>query len=353
VGTITVRDGRRRLLPLAAFLTAGLGLLAGSVLATPRAYAQQTGPRALFTYADSRIVESSGLASSWLHQGIVYTHNDTEAGARVFAVDRDGKTKAVLTLRGVEPRDWEGIAVGKTEDGKPAVFVGDIGDNFDGAWPEIWVYRFPEPKTLENQTVTATRFRFRYDDGPRNAEGLLVDPRENRIYVVSKEARDGGIYLAPPMHELSTTNVNVLRRIAPAPPTVTDGAFSRDGRRVVLRDYISAYMYDSPDGDRLARIRLPLQRQGEAVTFARDGRSLLVGSEGANSEVWQVPLPTSALPKPAASGAAAESNGGSDGGSGSEESSPWGVGGNLLALVASGAMFYGLYRVAKSGRKPK
>jgi len=196
-----------------------LAALTSAILLSPAlpASAQESGPRSLFSYADARITESSGLASSAVHGGIVYTHNDNETAARIYAVDREGKTRAVYTLRGVTPRDWEGIAIGKTPAGASAIFVGDIGDNFGGAWPEIWVYRFAEQETLASRTLTATRFRFKYEDGPRNAEALLVDPRENRIYIVSKESQDAGIYLAPPMDQLSEDKVNMLRRIAPAP----------------------------------------------------------------------------------------------------------------------------------------
>ena len=331
-----------------------LAALTSAILLSPAlpASAQESGPRSLFSYADARITESSGLASSAVHGGIVYTHNDNETAARIYAVDREGKTRAVYTLRGVTPRDWEGIAIGKTPAGASAIFVGDIGDNFGGAWPEIWVYRFAEQETLASRTLTATRFRFKYEDGPRNAEALLVDPRENRIYIVSKESQDAGIYLAPPMDQLSEDKVNVLRRIAPAPATITDGAFSPDGRRLVLRDYVFAHIYAEPDGERLARIMLPVQPQGEAATFTRDGKSLLVGSEGTRSQVWQVPLPASALPQPTGSSSPKPSTT-TSGADGTGEESPWAFGGNLLALAASGVAFFGVYRVVVGRRRTK
>lgn len=338
----------------AAVSLVALAAVTSTIVLSParQASAQESGPRSLFTYADAHITESSGLASSAVHSGIVYTHNDNEAAARIYAVDREGKTRAIYTLRGVTPRDWEGIAMGKSPAGASAIFVGDIGDNFGGAWPEIWVYRFAEQDNLASQTLTATRFRFKYEDGPRNAEALLVDPRENRIYVVSKESQDAGIYLAPPMDELSEDKVNVLRRIAPAPSTITDGAFSPDGRRMVLRDYVNAYVYAEPDGEPLARITLPIQPQGEAATFTRDGKSLLVGSEGVHSQVWHVPLPASALPQPTGSSSPKPSTSETSGAGSTGEESPWAFGGNLLALAASGVALFGVYRVV-SGRRSK
>jgi hypothetical protein len=328
-----------------------IAAITSAILLSPAlsASAQESDPRPLFSYADTRITESSGLASSAIHPGIVYTHNDNETAARIYAVDREGKTRAVYTLRGVTPRDWEGIAIGRSPSGAPAIFVGDIGDNFGGAWPEIWVYRFGEQHTLASKTLTATRFRFKYEDGPRNAEALLIDPVENRIYVVSKESQDAGIYIAPPMDELSEDKVNMLRRIAPAPSTITDGAFSPDGRRMVLRDYVFAHIYAEPDADRLARITLPAQPQGEAATFTRDGKSLLVGSEGVGSQVWQVPLPASALPTASSSAKPSTTE---TSGDGTGEESPWAFGGNLLALAASGVALFGVYRVV-AGRRSK
>jgi hypothetical protein len=333
---------------------ATIAAMTSAILFSPAlsASAQESGPRAVFSYADTRIIESSGLASSAVHPGIVYTHNDNETAARIYAVDREGQTRAVYTLRGVTPRDWEGIAMGRSPSGAPAVFVGDIGDNFGGAWPEIWVYRFGEQDTLSSRTLTATRFRFKYEDGPRNAEALLIDPNENRIYVVSKESQDAGIYIAPPMDELSEDKVNTLRRIAPAPPTITDGAFSPDGRRLVLRDYVHAYIYAEPDGDPLARIMLPIQPQGEAATFTRDGKSLLVGSEGVQSQVWQVPLPASVLPQPTGSSSPTPTTTETSG-DGTGEESPWAFGGNLLALAASGVALFGVYRVVVGRRTKK
>ena len=37
------------------------------------------------------------------------------------------------------------MATGKDEQGRPALFVADIGDNLGGAWPYVTVYRVPEP----------------------------------------------------------------------------------------------------------------------------------------------------------------------------------------------------------------
>jgi hypothetical protein len=256
------------------------------------ASAQETGGAEVATrLTDPRIVESSGLALSRRHPGVLWTHNDSGDQARLFAVGPDGRTRAVLTLAGVEARDWEAVAAGRDDRGRPALYAGDIGDN-NGVWPEVAVYRVAEPATLRDATVPAVRYRLRYADGPHNAEALLIDPRSNRLYVATKAETGGGLYRAPP--RLDPTGINVLHRIAGVPPVVTDGAFLPGGRGFVLRDYQQAHVYAKP-GRRVGSFDLPLQFQGESLAVTADGRSLLVGSEGPDSEVWRVPVPASVL----------------------------------------------------------
>ncbi|MEV3990551.1 WD40 repeat domain-containing protein [Streptomyces sp. NPDC049837] len=239
-----------------------------------------------FTIKDPRITESSGLAASRAHPGVYWTHNDQD-GPRVFAVDgRTGETVATITLRGVgTPRDMEAISVGA--DG--AVYVGDIGDNLDGSWDHVWIYRFPEPGRLRDQTVEATQYTVTYADGPRNAEALMVHPKTGRVYIASKNEDGGGLYEGPA--QLTADGPNVFRRIGEV-PWVTDGAFSPDGKELVLRGYFSARAYAWKDGrpGTEKRLSAPLQRQSESVTYTVDGSALLFGSEGAKSTVVRVPV---------------------------------------------------------------
>jgi hypothetical protein len=266
-------------------------LAAAALLAAvaPAAAAQEAA--VALRLQDPRIEESSGLALGRRHPEVLWTHNDSGHAAELFAVGGDGRVRATLRLAGVEARDWEALAAGRDDRGRPALFVGDIGDNQD-LWPEVTVYRVAEPALLRDAVVPVARYRLRYADGPRNAEALLVDPRSNRLYVVSKETAGGGLYRAPA--RLRGDRVNLLRRVADAPPVVTDGAFLPDGRGFVLRDYQAAYLYAAP-GRLVASFPLPLQPQGESIAVSADGRSVLAGSEGFDSEVWRVPLPEEVL----------------------------------------------------------
>ncbi|HEV3505059.1 MAG TPA: hypothetical protein VG637_07230, partial [Actinomycetes bacterium] len=285
---------------LAAALAAAL-----LCLALPASAQETEGAEVALRLQDPRIYESSGLALSRRHQAVLWTHNDSGDDPRLYAVGAEGRTVATLTLAGVDARDWEALAAGRDDRGQPALFVGDIGDN-QGLWPDVSVYRVPEPARLGDTTVPAVRYRLRYPDGAHNAEALLVNPRSNRLYVATKDVAGGGLYRAPA--RLRPDQVQTLRQVARVPPVVTDGAFTPDGRGFVLRDYQAAHLYRT-GGRRAGSFELPLQFQGESITVAADGRSVLAGSEGPESEVWRVPIPPSALarvtpttrPPPAAS----------------------------------------------------
>jgi hypothetical protein len=269
---------------------AGLAaLLAGGAVAFAGAAAHAESSSVAFRFADDRIIESSGLAVSARHDGVSYTHNDSGGGPVVYAVGADGATKAALTLRGAPDRDWEAIAPGRDPQGRPAVWVGDIGDNITG-WTDIRIMRFTEPETLKDADVPFTVFRFKYADGrSRNAEALLADPRTGRLYVVSKRTSgDAAVYRAP--EKLSTVGFNLLRKVADAPAEVTDAAYTKDGAHAVLRGYFYAKVVDR-DWKVVDSMTPPLQMQGESVAAGADGRSMLFGSEGLESAVWRVPLP--------------------------------------------------------------
>ncbi|MFD9412980.1 WD40 repeat domain-containing protein [Streptomyces sp. NPDC059989] len=319
---------------LAAVLAAVLVLLpGGSALA-----AEAPAPAASsFTIADPRIKESSGLAASRIHPGVYWTHNDSDDGPYVYAVDSaTGKTVARVTLTGIgTPRDVEAISLGP--DGQ--LYVGDIGDNRDGTWDHVWIYRFPEPKELGDATVKAVQFTVRYADGPRNAEALMVHPVTGRVYIASKNESKGGLYEGP--EQLSASGPNVFRRIADL-PWVTDGAFSPDGNRLTVRGYFMARTYPWKDGrpeGEGERVDAPWQGQAESVTYAADGSALMFGAEGEASRVVAVPLAArggaSAAPSATAAPQPGPPAGPSPGGEGSFTKGALVLAGGMVLVVAA------------------
>ncbi|WP_242900578.1 hypothetical protein [Actinomadura terrae] len=353
---MAVRPTRRTRAVRATRAVAAIGLL-GGVTALPQpasaAAASAAGrPKTAFTIADPRITESSGLAASARHPGVVYTHNDSGGVPRVYALGPDGRVRAVLTLAGAGARDWEAMALGKDDQGRPAIYVADIGDNLGGAWPYVTIYRIPEPAQLRTQIIQATRFRIKYADGPRNAETMMINPRTNRVYIASK-LFSGKLYEGP--ERLRTGGFNVMRKVGGAPAMATDGAFSPDGRTCVIRTYFGARMYTVDSGGRpgksLGSVSIPFQGQGESITYTPDGRSFLAGSEGKNQPVFQVPVPDKANPSASPSGKAGDKGGSGDANADEGHKSPRDVRvGLMLALAIAGAVCYGLLRKHREGR---
>jgi hypothetical protein len=265
--------------PLA--LLAGAGVLLGGALAAPASAADGDDG---FTIKDPRITESSGLAASRQHPGIYWTHNDSDDGPYLYAVNGStGETVARITLTGVgTPRDVEAISVGPGN----RLFVGDIGDNLGGTWDYVWIYELPEPKELTDRTVRATQYVVEYADGPRDAESLVVHPKTGRVYIVDKNEAGSHLYAGP--ERLSPSGTNVFNRLAVVPDLeATDAALSPDGELLVVRSYFGSIAYDWNGGaiKRRERLGVPFLGQGESVTFTADGERIMYGAEGADSSV--------------------------------------------------------------------
>jgi hypothetical protein len=321
-----------------------LAFLAGALLIGALAAPAAAGDGGGFTIKDTRITESSGLAASRLHPGIYWTHNDSDDGPYIYAVDsRTGKTVATLTLRGVgTPRDVEAISIGPGNQ----IYVGDIGDNLGGTWPYVWIYKLPEPKVLKDQTVRATQYVVKYSNGPRDAESLVVHPKTGRVYIIDKKEEGGHLYEGPA--ELSSTGTNVFRPVAPVDLWATDAAFSPDGRQLAVRGYFGGIAYAWNDGHikRQGRLEVPLQRQGESVTYTTDGSQLLYGSEGTASEVQGESVPYRQGAGGSKSPSGKESTQG-DAGGGPAMKADYKVG--ALVLAVGFALVFGLKRLLRRG----
>ncbi|MGP4005291.1 WD40 repeat domain-containing protein [Streptomyces sp. 4N124] len=279
-----------------------------------------------FSISDPRITESSGLAASRQHPGIYWTHNDQDDGAYLYAVDSGtGKTVARITMTGVgTPRDVEAIAIGPDNQ----IWVGDIGDNDGVTWPYVWIYQLPEPKNLTDQTVRATQYVVKYSNGSRDAESMVVHPKTGRVYIIDKQEDGGHLYEGPA--KLSASGSNVFKPAAAVDLWATDAAFSPDGKQLAVRGYFGGISYDWNDGKikRQGRISVPIG-QGESVSYSVDGTKLMLGSEGANSEVEARDAPDRADESESPSGNGSSAAGGD--GDGDSESLKIGA----IAVVAT------------------
>jgi hypothetical protein len=240
-------------------------------------------------FTDDRLVEISGMALSQQHPDVLWLHNDSSGGPYLYAVSATTcETLARIEVQGIEARDLEGIALGVDRQGRPVMWLGDIGDNRD-TWPYVWIHRIREPSVIEDQVVRARQYRITYPGGPLNAETVLADPQSQQLWVVTKQLARGGLYALP--DPLRPRAVNTAERLQEEGPLVTDGAIAPSGQQYVLRDYVNARIYRGlPPGEFVQSIELPLQVQGEAITWSADERALLVTSER-DDRLMRVPIP--------------------------------------------------------------
>ncbi|TYP83682.1 hypothetical protein [Blastococcus xanthinilyticus] len=290
-----------RRLPLATALTAGLVLAP----ALPHAAAEEPAPTVRCSITDPRLAELSGLV---VVGDQMLALNDGGEQVTVLGLDGDCTVIDVQTAP-VDPYDPEDLAVGP--DG--TVWIADTGDNgADRATVALHVLRPGGVPSL---------YRLTYPDGPHDAEALLMAP-DGTPYVVTKEVLGAsGVYRpAGPLVDGGTVAlervaaVNLTLTGTPGGPVgragqlmVTGGAVAADGSALALRTYTDAYVWPLAGSDVAGalggdpvHIPLPESPQGEAISFAADGKALLVASEGLPSAVTVVPLPAAAVPAVAA-----------------------------------------------------
>ncbi|WP_283139094.1 hypothetical protein [Rhizohabitans arisaemae] len=278
-------------------------------------------PSIMFTTADTRIGQSSGLTVAGSR---IFTLGDAGSGLdQVWGLDGTGKAAVTINLPAGSNEDWEDIAAVKDRDGRRRIYLADTGDAHNvrsrqglPSRREFRVIRFDEPDPARTGTVAATGVavqRLKYpDEVTHNVEAMLVQPGTGKVFLVNKTEKaeqKTTLWAAP---AFSPNQVGTLTAVVPEIPVfrATGAAFSLSGDRLVIRNEQTAYLWKVVKGDVAkafenapTEIPLPDQRQGEGVAFSADGRALLISSEGAKQPVWRVPLvstPGKATASPAA-----------------------------------------------------
>lgn len=243
--------------------------------------------------------ELSGLAASRVHDGIYWAHNDSGNAFELFAIDETGEIRARFTLYGAKARDIEDIAVGPCarDDRTSCIYLGDIGDN-RYRHVESRIYRLPEPESLEDRSIRIDVLVFRWPEGPRNAEAMVVDPKTATVFVWTKEIRSLGI-----VHRLDDLEPGKTGRAVPVKHIHAPGAglptgadVHPNGERILIRTYGQAWELRREGASGLedvleatpVRVPAKMQGQSEAIAYTRDGRGYLLGSEGARSALYAV-----------------------------------------------------------------
>ncbi|MEP7039017.1 MAG: hypothetical protein ABI891_11815 [Acidobacteriota bacterium] len=269
-------------------------------------------PQIVGQISSKEITESSGIAASRCNQNVFWTHNDSGDDAFIFALNEKGEKLGTWKVSGAKNKDWEDIAEFQDKQtGKCFLYIGDIGNN-ERTKSEMTIYRVAEPqvsasdktssKKNPNKTESAEAIKFEYPDMRHDAETLMVNPNTGDIYILSKRLSGAaGVYKLAANYSLEKTNTpeKIADFTVPAVPNgfLTGGDISPDGKRVIICDYFSAYEIVLPENaknfdeiwkEKPVIVELGQRKQGEAVVYSADGKSVFATSEGKNSPLISV-----------------------------------------------------------------
>lgn len=299
-------------------------LLLGSLL--PPALGGEIRPgeaRLAGVIRDARLDEISGIVTSRLHPGVLWVHNDSDGPAELFAIDEAGNLLATVLLEGAENRDWEDIAAFELG-GVSYLMIADTGDN-GGLRRSLELAFVREPETLIDQTLPlAWAQRFRWPDGPRDTEAAGVDPLDGHVYLISKKRVPAELWRLPlgAEHVKQVTVAERLGRLSGIiqpraedlernpvfgryRSQITGMDISRDGRRMAVLNYRTAYVYrralDEPWSAALSHLPVelpyPWMAQAEGIAWSANGQSLWIGTERLPAPLIEVPLDAAAPTK--------------------------------------------------------
>jgi len=274
--------------------------------------AAYSGPYFAGVLANPELNEASGLTASRRDPDLFWSHNDSDAGPRLYALGSDGRNRGAVTVRGATNVDWEAIR-SFTWQGRSWLLIGDVGfDNGKRTVFKIYVLPEPDPSALsperEIDAEVAWSFPFAYADGKnRDCESVGVDVNEGAIYLLEKRVFPSGLYRLPlkPATDGMQTPVRIsMVDTIPQPDAelaaaksvkaswranATDMDFAADGSAAVVMTYSNAYLFARAAGESWIQTfakepqRLPLfhldKAEPEAVCFAADSRTIFLTCE--------------------------------------------------------------------------
>ena len=276
--------------------------------------------------ADPALVETTGLAWSRAHPGVLWAHNDSGDTARIVAVGTDGTALGTVTVTGASATDWEDVALGPGPGGADHLFLGDTGGAGTTAGrAAVTVYRIAEPPPPGPGAVAASEraaaLTLRYPDGTHDAEALLVDARSGDLVVVTKTPETPGtVYRAPGAATSPAGSTIPLEAVGPVGQPATPGAgrlalelaglgdkadlvtgadASAAGDVAAVRTYGGIAVFRWPSRLTLAAALTgapcaapapldPRAPQGEALALAPNGRRLITVSEGVGAPLVEL-----------------------------------------------------------------
>ncbi|MGZ8595464.1 MAG: hypothetical protein ACXWYJ_07370 [Actinomycetota bacterium] len=239
-------DGTPRLAARLAMLLIGIlafAVAACTSAAVPPVEAPSSSPPRCPSYSTPRsgdrvrsaqLDEISGIVASPTHH-VFWVQEDSGNPAVVEAIDGDGRLRATVAVQDAVNEDWEDIALADD-----TLWIGDIGDN-DAERAAVQTYWFPEP-ALTASSVVANVLNLRYEDGPHDAEAMLVDADLGALYVITKLFRWYGVVYRADISSIEDGSSRMLRRVGTVPLGLVTAADSGP-QGIVVQSYFDVLLY--------------------------------------------------------------------------------------------------------------
>jgi hypothetical protein len=256
--------------------------------------AQGTTPQLfepLATFSSKRLNESSGVAVSRLHPGVIWTHNDSGDEPAVYAVDLDGSVRGMVLLRGARAVDWEDIAISVCPGGSGScIYIADTGDNKERR-RDASIYILPEPAEVRGrQLADARRVVLQYPNGPRDVEALAVRRSGEAILITKGRSGPVELYRIDPAElQRDSARVDMWTSLPIVPQRmigrlVTGAALHSSDSLIVVRTYTQIFYFGLSTFPAEVSLKATCwlgayEPQGEAVDFLDDS-TLVLSSEG-------------------------------------------------------------------------
>lgn len=259
--------------------------------------------------------EASGLDVSPFDQGRLYHINDSGDTGRFFVTALDGRQLRQVRIDGFDPVDTEDLTLGACgEGGGTCLFIADIGDN-QGRRPTVEIVLVREQASFPVSVAPERRIRFRYADGPHDAESLAVQPNGDlwiltktidlarlrvlpgalfRIPYAAWTEGDGNVLVAERVGELDLPAIS-SDPLRGSLATAMD--LSDDGRKLLVLTYTNAFEFaidlssaapkpasEMVEGVDFEEIPLTQLQQQEAIAYLPDGTGFIYTSEAPGGE---------------------------------------------------------------------
>ena len=239
------------------------------------------------------LVESSGL--QWADNSL-WSFNDGGGAAAIYRIDTlSNAIYQTVYLQGASNIDWEDIAF----DGV-YFYIGDVGNNANGARTDLTIYKFPLaaiPAYQSNPVVTIpaaeiSRIYFTYNDQPQppvatgsnytafDCEAMLVD--EGKIHLFTKNwinvssthyvipSVEAGTYTAMPLETLQTNYLVTGADKAMGNKVITLLGYQNSGTALHFMHLLSSYSggyYFNGNKRRLDLPNVTTMGQAEGICF--------------------------------------------------------------------------------------